>query len=77
MKDIALSIISRLVDKPEELKIEETKGNNGIRLEITPANDDLGKVLGKHGKNINSIRTILKAICSKENKSSLTIDVIQ
>lgn len=60
LTDIACAI----VDKPEEVKVTEEQKDNGSVLLLTVAPDDMGRVIGKHGKIARSIRLVIKAAAS-------------
>lgn len=68
MKEILQSIIENLVENKEEIEIKEISGEKSIVLEVKVAESDMGKIIGKQGKIANSIRTIMKAVASKEKK---------
>ena len=51
-------------DKPEEVKVTEEQKDNGSVLLLTVAPDDMGRVIGKHGKIARSIRLVIKAAAS-------------
>jgi len=56
------------VDAPEEVKVEEFKeGRNNVVLELEVAQKDIGKVIGKQGRTIRSLRNLLDAAASKLN----------
>lgn len=61
-------IAKALVDKPEEVVVEEAAGNHTSVLKLRVAKDDVGKVIGKKGANANAIRTLLEASGGKNNK---------
>jgi uncharacterized protein len=67
MKDTLLYIISAIVDNPDEVKIEEKDEDGMLQLIVTVAKDDMGKVIGKEGKVIRSIRNIMKIKAMKHN----------
>lgn len=68
MKDTLHFIITSIVDDPDAVSIEEQTGEEGIlNLVVTVAKDDMGKVIGKEGKVIRSIRNIMKIKAMKEN----------
>jgi len=50
-----------LVEEPEAVKVEEFEEDGDLIYEITVAEDDLGRVIGKGGRIANAIRTIAKA----------------
>ena len=65
MKELILMIAKSLVDKPDEVEVDELKGDKTTVLELKVAKDDLGKVIGKHGKTAQAIRIILNATATK------------
>jgi hypothetical protein len=75
MKEFATQIITRMIDHPKELKIteEEVKEDSSILLRVWVNADDVGKLLGRRGGNIQAIRTILKAVASKDLKKRLAL----
>jgi predicted RNA-binding protein YlqC (UPF0109 family) len=67
MKDLVLQITKALVDHPEDVKVLKREHNNQILLEITVNPDDVGKIIGKQGRIIKSIRTVVKACAIRDN----------
>lgn len=61
MKELVEMIVKALVDSPEEVVIREIEGPKTRILEIKVAKKDIGKVLGKKGRNIAAIRSIASA----------------
>ena len=68
MKEILQTIIENLVEDKSAVSINEVSGEQSIVLEVKVAESDMGKVIGKQGKIAHSIRTIIKAVASKEHK---------
>ena len=68
MKDLISEIIRALVDQPEEVSVSEIEGSQTTVLEVTVAKSDMGKVIGKKGRNAQAIRTILSAAAGKRRK---------
>src|SRR3954468_5636911 len=61
-------VVKYLVDVPEEVRVEEFKeGRNNIVLELEVTQKDIGKVIGKQGRTIRSLRNLLDAAASKLN----------
>ena len=60
------TIIKKIVSDPESVSVKEfeTEEENEIQIEVLISADDMGKVIGKNGKIINSIRTIDQASSS-------------
>ncbi|NCN05985.1 MAG: KH domain-containing protein [Spirochaetales bacterium] len=57
-----------LVDEPEQVEVAVIEGEKSTILELRVAPDDVGKVIGKHGRIAKSIRTVLSAASSKSGK---------
>ena len=64
-------IIQALVDRPELINISEVEGKQVTELEIKVAKEDLGKIIGKQGRNAKAIRTVLNAASAKANKRTI------
>ena len=71
------TIIKKIVSNPESVSIKEfdSEEENTIQIEVLISNDDMGKVIGKNGKIINSIRTIVQASSSLEDNKKVKINV--
>ncbi len=67
MKDTLQYIISAIVDDPDAVKIEEKEEDGMLNLVVTVAKDDMGKIIGKEGKVIRSIRNIMKIKAMKHD----------
>ena len=68
MKKIVEVIAKALVDHPEEVVVTETENDKTIVVELKVAADDMGKVIGKQGRVAKSIRTVVKAAASRDDK---------
>ena len=71
LKEYIEFIVKQMVDKPEKVNIEETDYENTIEIKIRVDKSDIGKVVGKHGKNIDALRTLLTAVGAKEHHRTL------
>lgn len=67
MKDILSSIVSLLVDNKDEVEVAEENVDGTVTLTLSVAKDDMGKVIGKEGKIIRSIRNVMKIPAMKQN----------
>ncbi len=67
MKDTLHYIITAIVDNPDAVQIEENEEEGITNLIVTVAKEDMGKVIGKEGKVIRSIRNIMKIKAMKHN----------
>jgi len=68
LKQFLENIIVPIVDKPDEVNITEVDGESVCIYELRINKGDFGKVLGKNGKNVQSIRTLLSAVAAKNGK---------
>lgn len=67
-KDLVEYIAKTLVDDPSEVVVSQIEGEKSTILELRVAADDLGKVIGKHGRIAKAIRTVLSASSTKTGK---------
>ncbi|MFA9463658.1 MAG: KH domain-containing protein [Velocimicrobium sp.] len=68
MKELVEVIAKSLVDHPEEVVVTESESEKGTVIVLKVAADDMGKVIGKQGRVAKSIRTVVKAAASREDK---------
>jgi len=76
MKSLVMIIAKSLVDKPDEVELNEVTGDKTTVFELHVAKDDLGKVIGKQGKTARAIRVILNATATKLNKRAV-LEIIE
>jgi uncharacterized protein len=76
VKDLILYIAKALVDKPDEVTIDEFDSDQGAVLELTVAREDLGKVIGKQGRTARAMRTVLSAASTKLRKRA-TLEILE
>lgn len=55
------STVRRLVDVPDAVEITERDDDDGVRFEVRVDDDDLGKVIGRQGRTVRALRTLLEA----------------
>ncbi|MCC7118852.1 MAG: KH domain-containing protein [Anaerolineales bacterium] len=75
MKELIEYIAKALVEHPEEVSVKQSGGNR-VRIELSVAKDDMGRVIGKGGKVANSIRALLKVAAEREGKRAI-LDVAE
>jgi predicted RNA-binding protein YlqC (UPF0109 family) len=68
MKELIEYMARALVDKPEEVAVNEVEGEKTTVYELRVSTSDLGKVIGKEGRTARSMRTILNAAGTKLGK---------
>lgn len=76
MKDLVLYIAKALVDNPDKVEVNEVSGEKSTVLEVKVKESDRGKIIGKEGRIIKSIRTIVNSASAKLDKRS-TVEIIE
>ena len=77
LKKLTETIILKLVKNTEAVSVEENEEDNQIIINAYVSNEDMGRVIGKDGKIINSIRTILQASSYMQNNISVKLNVLE
>mgnify|MGYP006184188653 FL=1 len=77
MKSLLEDIVKSIVDKPDEVVIAITEGENSQIYELKVGDGDVGKVIGKQGKNIGAIRILLSAATAKEGGKRAILEIIE
>ena len=77
MQKLLEDIVKSIVDKPDEVRVNINESENTIVYELNVGEGDLGKVIGKKGKNVNSIRTLLSASNAKEGGKRAILEIIE
>lgn len=76
MKDLVLYIAKALVDNPDKVSVTEIVGEKATIIELKVADGDRGKVIGKEGRIIKSIRTIINSASAKLDKRA-TVEIVE
>ena len=75
MKELIEYISRSLVDEPEEVFVKEYESGRHVEVELSVAQKDMGRVIGKQGKVANAMRALLKVAAEREGKrASLEIN---
>ncbi|AEF82091.1 KH domain-containing protein [Leadbettera azotonutricia] len=70
-KDLVEYIVKSLVDDPSQVNVNVVEGEKSTILELRVASEDIGKVIGKHGRIAKAIRTVLQAATAKTGKHTV------
>lgn len=68
LENLLRFLVRPLVDEPERIEISGEENGSRVDLRLRVAPDDMGKVIGRQGRTIKAIRTVLKAASVKLNK---------
>lgn len=75
MKDLVAFIVRNLVESPDAVEVREVAGDKAQVYEVKVSEADLGKVIGKQGRTIRSVRALVSAAASREGKRA-TVEVV-
>ena len=77
MRELVEFLARALVEDPDAVEVEEVEENGDLVLEVTVADDDLGRVIGKGGRVANAIRTIAKAASTGSDQRGSLVEFIE
>jgi len=64
-----------LVDQPDDVSVEAFEEEDALVLELTVAEDDVGQVIGRRGRTISALRTVMRA-CGAASDQRVLVDVV-
>ena len=76
MRELLETIAKALVDDPDRVQVRAVEGEEVTVLELRVDPSDVGKVIGRNGRNVNSMRTILAAAGMKLRRR-ITLEVLE
>lgn len=76
LREILLLVARGLVKEDEAVTVTEAEGAEGPKLSLKVAPSDVGRVIGKHGKTADALRTLLAAAAARQGKSC-TIEIVE
>jgi predicted RNA-binding protein YlqC (UPF0109 family) len=76
VKKLVEIIAKSLVDHPNEVVVTENETDRALVVELKVASEDMGKVIGKQGRIAKSIRTVVKAAATKDDKKVI-VEILQ
>ena len=76
MRELLEFLVKQLVDEPDKVAVEQFDEEDGtVVLELSVAEDDYGRIIGKGGRTANALRTVVKAAAVKEQRRVL-VDIV-
>lgn len=75
MRDLVEFLVRALVDDPDAVEVEEFDEDGDLVLEVTVADDDLGRVIGRGGRIANAIRTVARAVGGRGDRRVI-VDIL-
>jgi len=77
VRELLVYLAQLLVDDPDKVEVEQFEEDDGtLVLELSVADDDYGKVIGRGGRTAQALRTIVKAAAVKDNRRVL-VDIVE
>ena len=77
MDELLANMVKAIVDLPDDVKVNINESDNTRIFELEVGEGDIGKVIGKKGKNVNALRVILSAATAKEGEKRAILEVIE
>ncbi len=75
MKDLVEYIAKSLVDHPESVNVDVIEGSSMTVLELTVADGDMGRVIGKGGRVVNAVRSLVDVTAARQNTRA-TLEIV-
>lgn len=75
IKDLVEYIVVALADEPDAVVLSEIEGETSIVLELRVAPDDMGRMIGREGRTINSMRSLARVLGAKLGKK-VTLEIV-
>ncbi|MBN2407578.1 MAG: KH domain-containing protein [Elusimicrobia bacterium] len=76
MKDLVIEIVKNIVDHPDEVNAREVEGEQTTIIEISTNAEDIGKVIGKKGRTIKAVRTLVNAAAVRKGKR-VSVEIVE
>ena len=77
MQKLLEDIVKSIVDKRDEVDVSLTESENTTIYELRLGDGDVGKVIGKKGRNVMAIRTLLSAATAKQGGKRSMLEIIE
>ena len=78
--DVAVSVceyvVQQIVDDPDSVAVAKSDTDNGIRLDVTVGDGDMGRVIGKRGRVAGAIRTVVRAAGVDDDIGSIEVEFV-
>ncbi|HEX2387483.1 MAG TPA: KH domain-containing protein [Solirubrobacterales bacterium] len=75
MRELVEFLVRALVEQPDKVEVEEFEEDGDLVLEVSVAEDDLGRVIGRGGRIANAIRTVARAAGARDDRRVI-VDIL-
>ena len=76
MKEFLEFIVRYLVERPDRVHVQETASDGRLVLRLEVAEGDRGKVIGKHGRTAEALRTLISAAAGRQGRRAI-VEIVQ
>ncbi|MFP6665482.1 MAG: KH domain-containing protein [Deltaproteobacteria bacterium] len=76
MRELVELLAKHLVNHPDDVVVKETMGETASIIELRVNEEDLGRIIGKQGRTAKSIRTLVNAAASRQNRK-VVLEIIE
>ena len=76
MKEVLEYVARALVDEPDAVEVTEVSGERSLILQLKVAPDDMGKVIGKRGRTVKAIRSLVRAAGTRRGVTTL-VEIVE
>jgi len=76
MKEAVERVITTLVGEPDAVNVSEVSDGNNVRLEVRVAEHDMGRIIGREGRTVKAIRSVLFVAGQKHGKR-FSLDLVE
>jgi predicted RNA-binding protein YlqC (UPF0109 family) len=71
VRELVEFLVRELVDEPDEVTVDETTDDRGMRFTVRVAPGDMGKVIGRGGRTAKAIRTVVRAAATRQDAGAI------
>jgi len=75
VRELVEFLVRSLVEQPDKVEVEEFEEDGDLVLEVSVAEDDLGRVIGRGGRIANAIRTVARAAGTRDDRRVI-VDIL-
>ena len=75
-KSVTEFVVKQIVDNPDGVSVAQSETDNGIRLDVTVADGDMGRVIGKRGRVTSAIRTVVRAAGIDDDVAAIEVEFV-
>lgn len=76
LRDLVTFIARAIVDEPDKVEVSEVEGERAVVFEVRVAPEDMGKIIGKKGRVIHAVRSLVQAAAVREGKRA-TVEILE